>query len=312
MSTFWKNRRVIVTGGGGFLGSAVVLHLQALGAQEIFVPRRVDYDLRDPSAVARAFNDSRPDIVFHLAAVVGGIKANIEHPGEFFLDNTLLNTLVIEAARKHGVQKLVTVGSICAYPARMDVPLREERMWDGYPEPTNGPYGISKRNSWVQLDAYRKQFGFNGIYLIPASMYGPRDSLDLDRSHVTSALIQRCMEAKRRGDQSVTVWGTGKPTREFYYVEDAARVIVNAAESYDDMAPLNIGSGVETSIRELASLIARLTDFKGEIVFDTIKPDGELRRLFDSSKARTVLGEISPTSLEDGLRRTIEWHESRI
>lgn len=310
MSEFWTQRRVLVTGGGGFLGSAVVSQLERLGAAEIFAPRRSEYDLRDARAVAAAFKYAAPDIVFHLAATVGGIRANIEQPGDFYLDNTLLNTLVIDEARRRGVQKFVTVGSICAYPARMEVPLREARMWEGYPEETNGPYGISKRNSWVQLDAYRKQFGFNGIYLIPASMYGPRDSLDPLRSHVTSALIRRFSEAVRAGVDSVEVWGSGRATREFYFVEDAAGTLIRAAEIYNDIAPINIGTGIETSIKELASKIAKITGFTGEIVFDSSKPDGEPRRLFDSSRARAILGEISPTSLDDGLKKTVEWYRT--
>jgi GDP-L-fucose synthase len=311
MSGFWDGRRVMVTGGAGFLGSMVVRRLRDVGATEIFVPRVEEYDLRKLGDIDRALADGRPDLVIHLAAVVGGIGANRENPGRFFYDNAIMGIQLIEQARLAGVAKFLTVGTVCAYPKFTPVPFREVDLWNGYPEETNAPYGLAKMMLLVQSQAYRDQYGFDAIYLIPVNLYGPGDNFDLESSHVIPALIRKCVDARDRGDAFIEAWGTGSASREFLYVEDAARGIVLAAEHYDGRDPVNLGVGAEITIRDLTELIARLTGFTGEIRWDHSKPDGQPRRALDTSRARERFGFVAGTSFEDGLRQTIEWYESR-
>jgi len=305
---FWDGKRVVVTGGAGFLGSFVVEKLRERGCEDIFVPRSRDYDLRKKENIIRLLDEARPHIIIHLAAVVGGIGANLKHPGKFFYDNAIMGIQLIEYARRYGVEKFVCIGTVCSYPKYTPVPFREEYLWEGYPEETNAPYGLAKKMLLVQLQAYRKEYGFNGIYLIPVNLYGPRDNFDLETSHVIPALIRKCVEAKERGDDHIVVWGTGKPTREFLYVEDAAEGILLGAERYDGDEPVNLGSGMEISIRDLVHLIARLTGFEGEVVWDTSKPDGQPRRCLDTTKAERLFGFKAKMGFEEGLRRTIEWY----
>jgi GDP-L-fucose synthase len=308
MSDFWATRRVTVTGGGGFLGRAVVARLRAAGADEIFVPRSSEYDLRTREGIDRALTDGRPDLVIHLAAVVGGIGANRENPGRFFYENAIMGIQLIEAARLAEVAKFVAVGTVCSYPKYTPVPFREEDLWAGYPEETNAPYGLAKKMLLVQAQAYRAQYGFNAIYLLPVNLYGPGDNFDPRSSHVIPALIEKCVNARDQGDGFIDVWGTGSASREFLYVDDAAEGIVLAAERYDGAEPVNLGVGREITIRELVTLIARLTRFEGEIRWDASKPDGQPRRALDTSRARERFGFVAGTSFEDGLRRTIEWY----
>ncbi len=305
---FWQNQKVLVTGGAGFLGRIVVEQLRARGAQDIFVPRSREYDLCRESVVQTLYKKVRPDIVIHLAAVVGGIGANQANLGKFFYENLMMGTQLIEGARKVGVEKFVAIGTICAYPKFTKVPFKEEDLWDGYPEETNAPYGLAKKMLLVQSQAYRQQYGFNSIYLLPVNLYGPGDNFSLTTSHVIPALIRKCFEAMKRNEGTITVWGTGKPTREFLYVEDAARGIILAAERYDKSDPVNIGAGFEISIRDLAQLIARLTGFKGKIVWDKVKPDGQPRRCLDTSRAYQEFGFKAKIGLEDGLKKTIRWY----
>jgi len=308
-SAFWVTRRVVVTGGAGFLGQYVVRKLEERGCQQVFVPREPDYDLREKDAIVRMYEDARPDIVIHLAAVVGGIGANRANPGKFFYDNAIMGIQLIEQARLRSVEKFVCIGTVCAYPKYTPLPFREEDLWNGYPEETNAPYGLAKKMLLVQLQAYRQQYGFNGIYLLPANMYGPGDNFDLTTSHVIPALIRRMSEAKEKGLESITVWGTGFASREFFYVEDAAEGILLAAEHYDKPAPVNLGSGEEIKIKDLVDLIAKLTGFEGEVEWDTSKPDGQPRRKLDITKAKEESGFERRVCLRDGLRRTIEWYE---
>jgi GDP-L-fucose synthase len=311
MTGFWGGRHVLVTGGAGFLGSAVVRHLRDAGATEIFVPKVEDYDLRKLADVDRALADGRPDLVIHLAAVVGGIGANRENPGRFFYDNAIMGIQLIEQARLAGVAKFLTVGTVCAYPKFTPVPFHEDDLWNGYPEETNAPYGLAKKMLLVQSQAYRDQYGFNAIYLIPVNLYGPGDNFNPESSHVIPALIKKCVDARNRGDGFIEAWGTGSASREFLYVEDAARGIVLAAERYDGRDPINLGVGSEITIRDLLELIARLTNFTGEIRWDPTKPDGQPRRALDTSRAREGFGFTAGTPFEDGLRATIEWYERR-
>jgi GDP-L-fucose synthase len=312
VSAFWDGRRVMVTGGAGFLGSTVVRRLREAGATEIFVPRVEDYDLRKLADIDRALADGRPDLVIHLAAVVGGIGANRENPGRFFYDNAIMGIQLIEQARLAGVAKFLTVGTVCAYPKFTPVPFREDELWNGYPEETNAPYGLAKKMLLVQSQAYRDQYGFNAIYLIPVNLYGPGDNFDPASSHVIPALIRKCVDARQRGEAFIEAWGTGAASREFLYVEDAARGIVLAAERYDGRDPVNLGVGSEITIRELTELIARLTGFTGEIRWDPSKPDGQPRRALNTSRARERFGFVAGASFEDGLRATIEWYQARV
>jgi GDP-L-fucose synthase len=308
MTDLWDRRRVMVTGGGGFLGSAVVQRLADAGAREVFVPRKADYDLRTSSGVQRALSDGRPDVVIHLAAVVGGIGANRENPGRFFYENAAMGIELMEQARRAGVDKFVQVGTVCSYPKFTPVPFHEDDLWNGYPEETNAPYGLAKKMLLVQAQAYREQYGFNAIYLIPVNLYGPGDNFDPASSHVIPALIKKCVDARAAGADHIDAWGTGSASREFLYVDDAANGIVLAAERYDGPLPVNLGVGHEITIRKLVELIARLTGFRGSIKWDQSKPDGQPRRALDTSRARELFGFTSSMTFEAGLRRTIDWY----
>ncbi len=309
--TFWADKRVVVTGGAGFLGQFVVRKLRESGCRQVFVPRSTEYDLREKDDVERLFDAARPQVVIHLAAVVGGIGANRTHPGLFFHDNAMMGLQMIEGARRHGTEKFVCVGTVCSYPKFTPVPFREENIWNGYPEETNAPYGLAKKMLLVQLQAYREEYGLHGIYLVPVNLYGPRDNFDLETSHVIPALIRKCVEAKRAGASNVVVWGTGQATREFLYVEDAAEAIVLAAEKYDAAEPVNLGSGQEVNVRELVELIRNMARYEGTIVWDRTRPDGQPRRSLDISKARDLLGWQAGTTLRQGLERTMEWYVAR-
>jgi GDP-L-fucose synthase len=302
-------KRVIVTGGSGFLGRHVVAALRARGCTQIAVPRRADCDLTVEANVARLFETVRPDVVIHLAAVVGGIGANRAQPGRFFYDNTLMGLFVVEHARRAGVEKFVGVGTICAYPKCTPVPFREDDLWNGYPEETNAPYGLAKKLLLVQGQAYRQQYGLNAIHLLPVNLFGPGDNFDPESSHVIPALVRKCVDARERGDREVVCWGDGTATREFLYVEDAAEAIVLATERYDDPSPVNIGSGREISIRDLTALIGELTGFQGRFVFDASLPNGQPRRRLDVSRARASFGFAAATDFRAGLARTIAWWE---
>jgi GDP-L-fucose synthase len=309
---FWENRRVVLSGGNGFLGSFVVEKLRSAGCREILAPRSREYDLREKSEALRLYKDARPDIFIHLAAVVGGIGANRANPGRFFYDNAVMGINVIEAGRIAGVEKLVCAGTICSYPKFTPVPFREENFWNGYPEETNAPYGLAKKMLLVQLQAYREQYGFKGIYLTPVNLYGPRDNFDLESSHVIPALIRKSWEAKQARASEITAWGTGSATREFLYVEDAAEAIVLATEKYAKPEPVNLGSGEEISIRDLLEQICSLAGYEGSIRWDATKPDGQPRRCLDTSRALAEFGWRASTALRDGLRKTIAWFEEEV
>jgi GDP-L-fucose synthase len=309
MSGFWSGRAVTVTGGSGFLGSHVVERLDAAGAS-VFVPRSAEYDLTREDRVQAMYGDAHPEIVVHLAARVGGIGANQTSPGSFFYDNLQMGSLLIEHARRSEVRKFVCVGTVCSYPKFTPVPFREDDLWSGYPEETNAPYGIAKKALLVQLQAYRKEFGTQGIYLIPVNLFGPRDNFDLRTSHVIPALIRKCLEAVERGDDKVPAWGSGIPSREFLYVEDAADGIIAAAERYEGSEPVNLGTGQEISIRDLADVIANLTGFGGSFVWDPTKPDGQPRRALDVSRAKKEFGWKAEVPFEEGLLRTIAWYRA--
>ena len=308
MTEFWGGKRVAVTGGAGFLGSFVGEALRARGCPSPFVPRSRQYDLRKEADIARMLADARPDLIIHLAAVVGGIGANRDNPGRFFYDNLVMGAQLMEAARQAGVAKFVAIGTVCSYPKFAPVPFREEELWNGYPEETNAPYGLAKKMLLVQSQAYREQYGFNSIFLLPVNLYGPRDNFDPSSSHVIPALIRKCVEAAETGAPEIVVWGTGHATREFLYVADAAEAIVLAAERYDESQPVNLGTGTEISIKDLVTLIANQTGFTGRITWDTTKPDGQPRRMLDTSRAAQYFGFVAKTSFEEGLRKTINWY----
>jgi GDP-L-fucose synthase len=308
---FWTDRTVLVTGGAGFLGTHVVKRIQARGCPAVIVPRSREFDLRDKAAIIRLFEQARPDLVIHLAAVVGGIGANRQHPGRFFYDNAIMGLQLMEQARLCGVEKFVVIGTVCAYPKFTPVPFREVDLWEGYPEETNAPYGLAKKMLLVQAQAYRQEYGLNAIYLLPVNLYGPGDNFDPATSHVIPALIRKCLDAVEGGREEVVVWGTGQASREFLYVEDAAEGIVLAAEHYGDPEPVNLGSGLELSIKELVELIAELTGFQGRIVWDATKPDGQPRRCLDTTLAEQAFGFRAQTDFREGLRRTIDWYRQR-
>jgi GDP-L-fucose synthase len=331
-STFWSNKRVIVTGGAGFLGSYVIEKLRQRGVTHIYIPRIEQYDLCNVNDIRRMYEDveggrlqvegssvGQPStfnlqpsstIVIHLAALVGGIGANRERPAEFFYANLMMGVQLIHEAWKLGIEKFVTIGTICAYPKFTPIPFKEEDLWIGYPEETNAPYGLAKKMLLVQSQAYRQQYGFNGIFLLPVNLYGPRDNFNLETGHVIPSLIRKFIEAKERGDKHVTLWGDGSPTREFFYAEDAAEGILLAAEHYNGDEPVNLGSGMEISIKDLATKIATLTGFDGEIIWDTSKPNGQPRRALDVSRAEQYFGFRAQMSFDEGLRRTIEWYKA--
>src|ERR1700724_588368 len=304
---FWEKRRVVVSGGNGFLGSFVVEKLRAAGCQEISTPHSREYDLREKSEALRLYKDARPDIFIHLAAVVGGIGANRTNPGRFFYDNAVMGINAIEAGQIAGVEKFVCAGTICSYPKFTPVPFREENFWDGYPEETNAPYGLAKKMLLVQLQAYREQYGFNGIYLTPVNLYGPRDNFDLESSHVIPALIRKCIEAKQVDAREIVAWGTGSATREFLYVEDAAEAIVLAAEKYEKPDLVNLGSGQEISVRDLLEMIRTMVGATGAVRWDHTKPDGQPRRSLDTSRAAREFGWGAKNYLPAGVKKTIEW-----
>ncbi len=306
----WSTKRICVTGGAGFLGTHLIEDLHTRGATEIFIPKIEDYDLVDPQAVNRMLVDSNPDVIIHLAAHVGGIGANREHPAEFFYDNLMMGVQLMHQAYLRGVEKFVAIGTVCAYPKFTPVPFREDDLWIGYPEETNAPYGLAKKMLLVQSQAYRQQYGFNSIFLLPVNLYGPGDNFDPRSSHVIPALIRKCIEAQDAGEDHIVVWGDGSPTREFIYVTDAARGIALATERYNESQPVNIGSGFEISIKDLAEKIARLTGFSGDLVWDTSKPNGQPRRALDTSRAKEKFGFEAQTDFDEGLRRTIEWYRA--
>lgn len=306
------SKRICVTGGAGFLGNRVVARLQENGCPNVFVVRHGDYDLVRGDDVERLYRDAKPQIVIHLAAVVGGIGANRENPGRFFYENIMMGAQLIEGSRRHSIEKFVQLGTVCAYPKFAPVPFKEEDLWNGYPEETNAPYGIAKKALLVQAQGYRDQYGLNAIYLLPVNLYGPGDNFDPASSHVIPALIKKCVDAIERGEGKIEVWGAGKATREFLYVDDAAEGIVLATERYGGREPLNLGSGEEISIRDLVSLITKETGFSGEVVWDITKPDGQPRRALDVSRASDLLGFRARTRFIDGLRRTIEWYRARM
>jgi len=310
--SFWQNKRVLVTGGAGFLGSYVVEKLHRRGCQHVFVSRSQEFDLTQESAVNAVYSWARPDLVIHLAAVVGGIGANRENPGQFFYDNLSMGILLLEHARRREVEKFVALGTICAYPKFTPVPFHEDDLWNGYPEETNAPYGLAKKMLLVQAQAYREQYGFNAIYLLPVNLYGPRDNFDPRRSHVIPALIKKCVDALREGREEIVVWGDGSSTREFLYADDAAEGILLATEHYNKPAPVNLGTGFEISIKDLVELIVEYTGFAGHIVWDTSKPNGQPRRCLDTMRAYQEFGFRARTPFHEGLCNTIAWYRSKI
>lgn len=307
---WWRDKRVVVTGGGGFLGSFVTEQLRGRGCRTVVAPRSREYDLRDTEAITRLYRETRPHVVLHLAGVVGGIGANRANPGRFFYDNAIMGIQLMEYARQFEVGKFVAVGTICAYPKFTPVPFREQDLWDGYPEETNAPYGLAKKMLLVQAQAYRQQYGFNAIYLLPVNLYGPRDNFDPDTSHVIPSLIRKCVEAREKGEREIILWGDGTPTREFLYVEDAAEGILLAAERYDGAEPVNLGTGEEIAIGDLARMMASATGFAGSIRWDTTKPNGQPRRCLDVERAATAFGFRAAHRLETGLPKTVAWFES--
>jgi len=307
-SEFWKDRKVCVTGGDGFLGSYVLEKLAERGATQVFVPKIEEYNIVEPEAVKRLLADANPDLILHLAANVGGIGANQARPAEFFYDNLMMGVQLMHEAWKAGVSKFVAIGTVCAYPKFTPVPFREETLWDGYPEETNAPYGLAKKMLLVQSQSYRQQYNFNSLFLIPVNLFGPRDNFNLETSHVIPALIRKCFEAQERGDDEIIVWGDGSPTREFLYAADAAEGILLAAEGYNSSDPVNLGSGEEISIKDLATKIVEFTGFEGRLVWDTSRPNGQPRRGLDTSRAKERFGFQAQVKLEEGLKRTVEWY----
>ncbi len=307
--SFWSEKRVCITGGAGFLGSFVQEQLRTQGAQHVFVPEYPDYDLTRHDDIVRMLNDAKPDIVIHLAAVVGGIGANMANPGRYFYENAIMGIQLVEESRLAGVSKFVALGTICAYPKFAPIPFREEDLWSGYPEETNAPYGLAKKMMLVQCQAYRQQYGFDGIFLLPVNLYGPGDNFDLESSHVIPAMIRKMISARDLG-QTVVLWGDGSPTREFLFVEDCARAIILAAEKYDSAEPVNLGAGWEISMKELAALIAEAVGYEGEIIWDSSKPNGQPRRKLDVSRAKKEFGFEAQISFAEGLKRTVEWWEA--
>ena len=307
MTSFWNEKRVVVTGGAGFLGSFVVEQLRAKGCRDIIVPRSTNYDLVQMDAVKQLYSDGTPDMVIHLAARVGGIGANQANPGKFFYDNLMMGSQLIEVGRQRGLKKFVALGTICAYPKFAPIPFKEDDIWNGYPEETNAPYGLAKKMMLVQSQAYREQYGFNSIVLFPVNLYGPRDNFDLATSHVIPALIRKCVAAKEAGHATLTLWGDGSPTREFLFVEDAAEGILRAAEHYEGSLPVNLGTGEEVRILDLATMIAAESGFTGQIDWDTTKPNGQPRRCLDVSRAKQLFGFQSKHTLREGLKKTMQW-----
>lgn len=305
---FWQDRKVCVTGGAGFLGSFVLEKLRQRGVKDIFVPKIEDYNLVERDDILRMLDDANPDLIIHLAASVGGIGANQAHPADYFYDNLMMGVQLIHEAWKRGVDKFVAIGTICAYPKFTPLPFKEDDIWNGYPEETNAPYGLAKKMLLVQAQAYRQQYGYNAIFLLPVNLYGPRDNFNPASSHVIPALIRKCIEAQEGGQKEIVVWGDGSPTREFVYAEDAAEGIILASERYNDPDPVNIGSGFEISIKDLVEKIVELTGFQGSIVWDTSKPNGQPRRRLDVQRARERFGFEAQVEFEEGLRRTIKWY----
>jgi GDP-L-fucose synthase len=310
-SLFWTGKRVIVTGGAGFLGSRVAEKLRQSGCTDIFIPRSKDCDLRSLPEITRLFKETRPDMVIHLAAQVGGIGANRDRPGEFFYNNLIMGAQLMEQARLHELEKFVAIGTICSYPKFTSVPFKEEHLWDGYPEETNAPYGLAKKMLLVQSQAYRRQYGFNSIFLLLVNLYGPGDNFDPESSHVIPALIKKCVAAVEGGEDEIVCWGDGSPTREFLYVDDAAEGILLASEKYNNSEPVNIGAGFEIAIKDLVSLIAQYTGFAGRIIWDTTMPNGQPRRCLDTSRAEKAFAFRAGTDFKEGLRRTVEWYMER-
>jgi len=308
--SWFATKRLLVTGGAGFLGKHVVRKLRERGCREIFVPRSKDYNLVELEAVKRLYQDCKPDIVIHLAAIVGGIGANRENPGRFFYDNLMMGVQMIEQGRLFGIEKFVAIGTVCAYPKFTPVPFKEEGLWNGYPEETNAPYGLAKKMLLVQAQAYRQQYDFNAIYLLPVNLYGPGDNFNPKASHVIPALIKKCVDAVESGDDKIVVWGTGQASREFLYVEDAAEGILLATERYNKLEPLNIGAGFEIKITDFMGLIVELTGFQGKIEWDATKPDGQPRRCLDVSKAEKELGFRAKTDFKEGLKKTVDWYKN--
>ncbi len=304
----WANKKICVTGGAGFLGTYLIEDIKQRGAQDIFVPTFENYDLVDPDAIERMLDDSNPDVIIHLAAHVGGIGANRDHPAEFFYDNLMMGVQLMHQAYERGIEKFVAIGTVCAYPKFTPVPFKEDDLWKGYPEETNAPYGLAKKMLLVQSQAYREQYGFNSIFLLPVNLYGPGDNFNPRTSHVIPALIRKCIEAKEEGKDHIVVWGDGSPTREFIYVEDAARGIALATERYNQSDPVNIGSGFEISIKDLVQKIAEIISFEGDLVWDTSKPNGQPRRALDTSRAKERFGFTAWTDFDEGLKKTIDWY----